>query len=167
MDHYAPRLVHGKLCPALALRLGQLQGPSAFAQLAELVHGLSLLPAQSHKSSELALSALAALRRHGAPQGWVEPHTVALVAAALAQLGQVDEQLGDILAACVLGGAAQGGERRTESVGPRGPGGLLHLASEEELQDLQRALKLHQGVPSLIDSSRAIGEELARRGAER
>lgn len=69
LDHYNPRLVHGRICAGLALKLDQLtEGPSpgafarpqqatrGFAALAELLHCLSLLPAQSHKSAELAVA---------------------------------------------------------------------------------------------------------------
>jgi len=171
LDHYDPRLVHGRLCPALARRLGQLQGPSAFAQLAELVHGLSLLPAQSHKSTELALATLAALRQGGVPRGWVEPHSVALAAAGLAQLGQPDEDLAWLLGRCVLGSGGGVAQTDLESGGagadPRASGhmGLLELASDEELLELQRAFNLCQGQTKLLDACRAIDGELERRSA--
>mmetsp|Transcript_51934 Transcript_51934/g.150896 ORF Transcript_51934/g.150896 Transcript_51934/m.150896 type:complete len:440 (+) Transcript_51934:115-1434(+) len=165
-DHYDPRVVHGRLCPALAQRLGQLQGHGAFTHLAELIHGLSLLPAQSHKSTELAFAALAALRRGGVPRGWVEPQSMALAAAALAQLGQSDEELADILHTCVVGGrASDSRDLAPEDADSRGSGrqGLLQMASDDELLELQHAFSLCQGEAKLQDACIAIKEELDQR----
>eukprot|EP00930_Biecheleria_cincta_P061051 TRINITY_DN4661_c0_g1_i1.p1 TRINITY_DN4661_c0_g1~~TRINITY_DN4661_c0_g1_i1.p1 ORF type:complete len:506 (-),score=110.67 TRINITY_DN4661_c0_g1_i1:50-1567(-) len=175
LDHYEPRLVHGRICPALALKLTQLaeapggapwarppQSAGGFAGLAELLHCLSLLPAQSQKSAELALATSRclvewlqkALKQHqddlgrkGAKSASVAsgrlpgPRAMALAAAACAQLGrqgQEDEELLSLLAASLTGVMSE--ERPAAADGGSSPS--LSLASEEELQDLERAFGL-------------------------
>eukprot|EP00435_Cladocopium_sp_Y103_P021270 s1225_g5.t1 len=149
LDYYEPRLVHGRICAALALKFDELLqggrgvGPQAFARpqqaargftaLADLLHCLSLLPAQSHKSMELTATTsqsmtqlLAQLltgheedleRRGAAPRDATasvgrlpDPRSVAVAALALAQLGRVEqeEELMKHLAQCVIGADGHG-----------------------------------------------------------
>mmetsp|Transcript_82096 Transcript_82096/g.265954 ORF Transcript_82096/g.265954 Transcript_82096/m.265954 type:complete len:514 (-) Transcript_82096:29-1570(-) len=171
LDHYDRRLVHRKLCPALALRLGQLQGPSAFSDLAELLHCLSLLPAQSHKSVELAMTTASALRELGYPPpgGRHELRALGLVAKALAQLGQEDEELFLLLASAVHGRGGDGRPGAPPSLPgtPRAaPHELLSLADDGELTELRRALGLPKGASAtavLGPAREAIAVELHRR----
>ncbi|CAE8718015.1 unnamed protein product [Polarella glacialis] len=216
LDHYDPKLVHGRICAALALKLGQLVqasgtvafsrpslGANGFGGLAELLHCISLLPAQSQKSAELALATARLLvetlgemlRWHSAdeaqrgsqlsdPRGKAaasvgrlpDPHSLALAAAAVAQLGQngrEDEELLELLSAAVTGG------RRGSTSEPIGSGGLedspvgqgaslsppstlLWLSSEEELGDLERAFSLCHS-PAALPARSALAAEMARR----
>lgn len=168
LDHYNPQLVHGRLCPALAQKLSQLQGPGAFAELAELLHCLSLLPAQSHKSAELALATAGAMRRGGLPRGRLEPRALALAVAALAQLGQEDDELMALLASAVRPHPEPG----TAGLNGRSGGALpelVTLASDAELLDLERAFALSakecvRSSRVLEDALAALREELINRG---
>mmetsp|Transcript_56535 Transcript_56535/g.175725 ORF Transcript_56535/g.175725 Transcript_56535/m.175725 type:complete len:483 (+) Transcript_56535:114-1562(+) len=167
--HYDPWLVHTRLCPALAQKLGQLQGPRAFTDLAELLHCLGLLPAQSHKSAELALGVAAAMRRAAQARSRFELRAVALAVAALAQLGQDDEELLMLLSAALLGGckmadwgvvgtnAAFGDRSATPEV--------LSMASNVELLDLRHALGLCRS-NVLLSALAAVEREVQRRGTE-
>eukprot|EP00931_Biecheleriopsis_adriatica_P076783 TRINITY_DN50459_c0_g1_i1.p1 TRINITY_DN50459_c0_g1~~TRINITY_DN50459_c0_g1_i1.p1 ORF type:complete len:517 (+),score=117.32 TRINITY_DN50459_c0_g1_i1:32-1582(+) len=196
LDHYSPRLVHGRLCPALALKLGhltQVPSPPAFARppqaasgfngLAELLHCLSLLPAQSQKSVELALETSRCLvesltqtlklhqtdleRRgagtsrasHGSVGRLPDPRAVALAAAAAAQLGQQgreEEELVELLGAALTGRQPTGLAGAENSSNPSAT--LLSLASEEELEDLERAFGLCSS-PSAAGTLSALAAE--------
>ncbi|CAJ1413775.1 unnamed protein product [Effrenium voratum] len=161
LDHYNSRLVHGRICAAIALKMDQLQqvslgpfsrppqAPRGFSGLAELLRCLSLLPAQSHKSVELTEVSIQSMtqmlaqmlqmsqeeqERRGVSAGrdatasvgrLPEPRAVAMAAAALAQLGRLEEDL-----LMLLG----------RSVGARGA--MLALCSEEELEELKGAFEL-------------------------
>ncbi|CAK0822835.1 unnamed protein product [Prorocentrum cordatum] len=163
LDHYDQFLVHARLCEALAQKLsqGQLRGPPAFARLAELLHCLSLLPAQSHKSAELALTTAALLRECGPPRGGrPEPRALALVASALAELGQQDQDLLEMLGGAVLPRPSAG--LPSDPRHGAGPSELLALSSDDELQDLQRAFRACRS-EALAGACAAIGAELARR----
>eukprot|EP00439_Symbiodinium_sp_Y106_P016513 s545_g2.t1 len=189
LDHYNPRLVHGRICAALALKLDQLtEGPSpsafarpqqatrGFAALAELLHCLSLLPAQSHKSAELAVAVSHLMtellghmlndyqqdvERRGTASGKAvtgligrlpEPKALALAAAATAELGragQEDEDLLHMLSSTVAGS-------KTSSA-------LLALASEDELHNLKRAFQLSRS-SSTAGAEEAIATEMQQRG---
>eukprot|EP00434_Breviolum_minutum_P041562 symbB.v1.2.036973.t1/scaffold5346.1/size28234/1 len=184
LDYYNPRLIHGRICAGLSLKFDELlqggrAGPPAFARpqqaargfnaLAELLHCLSLLPAQSHKSMELTTTTSQSmtqllgqllslhqedLERRGATAKDAtasvgrlpDPHAVATAAVAVAQLGRVEqeEELMKCLVQCVTGA--------------KNPG-FLALASEEELKELQGAFELCNA----MEVQEVIAAELQRR----
>lgn len=169
LDHYEPQLMHNRLVPALALKFNQLQqgGPSgsAFTQLAELLHSLSLLPAQSHASAELATATITALLRSGLPRHRPEPGAVALAIAALVQLGQEDEELLRLLCSAITPASGQ----QTASWGAtraRGdPPNMLALASDEELIQLRQTLGLCSSAVVVAARNALDGELTARETA--
>lgn len=169
LDHYDPRFVHGKLCPALAQKLGQLETSARsgahFRDLAQMLHCLSLLPGQSHKSAELALSAADALRLHpllaGRSRRQPEPSDVALAAAAVGQLGQDDEELVSLLGSVVTSHTSPGSARHVAAHSE-----FLDSASEEELYDLRKAFGLSRASSAAASALAAIDGELERRGFE-
>ncbi|CAE7942213.1 PELO [Symbiodinium necroappetens] len=152
------------------------QATRGFAALAELLHCLSLLPAQSHKSAELAVAVSHLMteflghmlndyqqdveRRGAAPGKDVtgligrlpEPRALALAAAATAQLGSAGQEDEDLLH--MLGSTV---------AGPKTSSALLALASEDELHDLKRAFQLSRSA-STAGAEEAIAVEMQQRG---
>jgi len=170
LDHYEPQLMHHRLVPSLGLKLNQLQqsGPSgaAFTQLAELLHSLSLLPAQSHASAELATASITALLRGGLPRSRPEPGAVALAVAALVQLGQEDEELLRLLCSAVIPAS---GQQASTWGATRARGNLpdmLALASYEELIQLRQAFGLCSSATVVAARNALDGELTARETAE-
>eukprot|EP00405_Crypthecodinium_cohnii_P050302 CAMPEP_0206600258 /NCGR_PEP_ID=MMETSP0325_2-20121206/45685_1 /ASSEMBLY_ACC=CAM_ASM_000347 /TAXON_ID=2866 /ORGANISM="Crypthecodinium cohnii, Strain Seligo" /LENGTH=508 /DNA_ID=CAMNT_0054111521 /DNA_START=29 /DNA_END=1556 /DNA_ORIENTATION=+ len=169
LDYYDRRLVHGKLCPALANRLAQLQGPSAFAELIDLLNCLSLLPAQSQRSAELTSTTLAAIRSKGYPlTGRPEPKALALLVQSLVQLGQDDEELYELVGSAITQGSASTPSQQTARQTTAQPHSLLSLVSDEELEELHQALALATSPSAkarLSVARQAITTELKRRKA--
>jgi len=166
LDHYEPQLMHNRLVPALALKLNQLQqggsSGTSFTQLTELLHSLSLLPAQSHASAELATATITALLRGGLPRSRPEPGAVALAVAALVQLGQEDEELLRLLCSAVIPAS---GQQATTWGATRARGNvpdMLALASDEELMQLRRAFGLCSSA-TVVAAQNALDRELTVR----
>lgn len=160
LSYYDQRLIHTRLCSAIAQKLGQLDGPRNFTDLAELLHCLSLLPDQSHKSMDLALSAADAMRHLRSPR--VEPRAVALAVAALAQLDHRDEDLLGYLGSMVAP-VSDGVQKITKD--PHGSASeLLALASDEELDVLGQAFALSD-CEALEVAQLAVDDEKVRRGS--
>eukprot|EP00933_Yihiella_yeosuensis_P060654 TRINITY_DN633_c3_g1_i1.p1 TRINITY_DN633_c3_g1~~TRINITY_DN633_c3_g1_i1.p1 ORF type:complete len:511 (+),score=122.59 TRINITY_DN633_c3_g1_i1:61-1593(+) len=204
LDHYDPKLIHQRICPALALKLGQLaqapgitafartpQSAAGFGGLAELLHCLSLLPAQSQKSAELAMATARYLveileetlaedpvrqQKVSSSLGRIpDPRSLALATAALAQLAQdgaEDEELLSLLASAVIGKQTTGqslnneGAQSTNAAPASNSTTLLFLASEEELEDLQRAFSLCKSKGPAEAASAAVAAELSRRSQQ-
>eukprot|EP00927_Polykrikos_kofoidii_P070712 TRINITY_DN67116_c0_g1_i1.p1 TRINITY_DN67116_c0_g1~~TRINITY_DN67116_c0_g1_i1.p1 ORF type:complete len:530 (+),score=85.42 TRINITY_DN67116_c0_g1_i1:46-1590(+) len=135
LHYYDSNFVHRRICVTLSQKRDQLDGSNMFPLLAELLHCLSLLPAQSHKSVELSLSVIEVLRsQSGTLRGSrVDPRSVALAVTALAQLEQKDEDLLTALAGLLLASSKPG----TSLSGPTTD--LMDLATDEELLELRRA----------------------------
>eukprot|EP00913_Durusdinium_trenchii_P001288 g1187.t1 len=165
LDYYNARLVHGRICAALALKFNELvqdrarvlmattpfarppQAFRGFAVLAELLNCLSLLPAQSHKSMELTTATTHAMTElleqlFATHEEDLEPPGAA-ARDATASVGRLPEPQAVSMAAVAL---AQLGRVEEEAellqllaqcvAGPKNPA-FLALASEEELKDLQ------------------------------
>lgn len=181
LDHYDSKLVHNQLCATLALKLpmltGRQSGPTYagthFNELAELLHCLSLLPAQSHKSAELALETTVALaeclKARGVTAGSLgqlglpsaasvrppQPRAIAQAVAAVAQLGREGQEDEDLLALLASATTFTAGATSEQPF-------LLGLASDEELQDLQKAFSLCRS--SAVSAAKAaLALELRRR----
>mmetsp|Transcript_47964 Transcript_47964/g.104352 ORF Transcript_47964/g.104352 Transcript_47964/m.104352 type:complete len:447 (+) Transcript_47964:57-1397(+) len=157
LDHYDVNMIHGRLIPSITQKLVQGQERVTFHTLAELLHCLGLMPSQSHASAELAITAMAFLRHRG--RSWVpsEPRDVTLVATAMSELGQEDDEIYAMLLAMIR--PKTSAESFTSESHPVLD--LAAMASDQELMDMHRAFWLSKkGATAVL----VLDAEIRKRG---